>query len=115
MDSRTLRGVPWALSCSRRCFVSYGWHRNRGVTTRNIPRTSKTSNVTEVILALGATVNGQITAAHLQANDVIVSALAHGMPVGGELEYLDDGTILSALRGRRPLRGDTILTDLTES
>lgn len=63
--------------------------------------------VTEVILATGATVDGQTTA-HYVADcladcQVTVSGLAHGVPVGGELDYLDDGTIAAALRARRPV------------
>lgn len=58
----------------------------------------------EIILALPATVDGQATA-HvvmdmLSENPVKTSRLAHGMPVGGELDYLDDGTILTAFRAR---------------
>lgn len=60
----------------------------------------------EIILALGATVDGQTTAHYvtdrLEAFDVTVSRLAHGVPVGGELDYLDDGTLTTALRARRP-------------
>lgn len=60
--------------------------------------------VREVILALPATVDGQATA-HvvmdmLSETPVKTSRLAHGMPVGGELDYLDDGTILTAFRAR---------------
>jgi len=62
--------------------------------------------VKEVILALNATVDGQTTAHvvtdRLVAADVIVSRLAHGVPVGGELDYLDDGTLTAALKARRP-------------
>lgn len=58
----------------------------------------------EVILALSATVDGQSTAHyiadHLMPLGVKVSRLAHGVPVGGELDYLDDGTIVTALRSR---------------
>lgn len=61
----------------------------------------------EVILALGATVDGQITthtiARLLKDSKVVVSGLAHGMPVGGELDYLDDGTIITALKARQPI------------
>jgi recombination protein RecR len=60
--------------------------------------------VKEVILALSATVDGQTTAhfitdllAHLP---VKVTRLAHGVPVGGELDYLDDGTLAAAIRQR---------------
>jgi recombination protein RecR len=63
--------------------------------------------VKEVILALSATVDGQTTAHYiadrLQSTGVEVSGLAHGMPVGGELDYLDDGTISAALKARRPV------------
>ena len=63
--------------------------------------------VTEVILALSATVEGQTTAHYLSERladkGVTVSRLAHGVPVGGELDYLDDGTLTAALKARRPL------------
>ncbi len=63
--------------------------------------------VKEVILATSATVEGQTTAHYivdrLAASGVTVSGLAHGVPVGGELDYLDDGTITAALKDRRAL------------
>ncbi|PSK86672.1 DNA replication and repair protein RecR [Limimaricola soesokkakensis] len=61
--------------------------------------------VSEVILALGATIDGQTTAHYIadQLPDVSVTSLAQGVPVGGELDYLDDGTISAALRARRSL------------
>jgi len=63
--------------------------------------------IKEVILALSATVDGQITAHYiaekLRAMDVTVSGLAHGVPLGGELNYLDDGTIAAALKARHPI------------
>ena len=59
----------------------------------------------EVILALNATVDGQTTAHYiaeaLEGTGVQISSLAQGVPVGGELDYLDDGTIGAALRARR--------------
>ena len=62
--------------------------------------------VREVILALPATVDGQTTAhylsEHLTGLQVEVTSLARGVPVGGELDWLDDGTIATALRARRP-------------
>jgi recombination protein RecR len=63
----------------------------------------ETEGVTEVILALGATVDGQTTAHYVadQLGGVNVTTLAQGVPVGGELDYLDDGTITAALRARR--------------
>jgi recombination protein RecR len=62
--------------------------------------------VREVILATNATVDGQTTAHYLtdrlEECGVAVSRLAHGIPVGGELDYLDDGTLGAALKARRP-------------
>ncbi len=62
--------------------------------------------VREVILALSATVDGQTTAHYLaerlQTLSVTVSRLSHGVPVGGELDLLDDGTLFAALQSRRP-------------
>ncbi|MEQ8394269.1 recombination mediator RecR [Thalassobaculum sp.] len=63
--------------------------------------------VNEVILAMNATVDGQTTAHYLAdrlaSTGVKVSRLAHGVPVGGELDYLDDGTLAQALRARQAL------------
>lgn len=63
-------------------------------------------DVREVILALPATVDGQTTAHYLAERlggaNVSVTMLARGVPVGGELDWLDDGTIAQALRARRP-------------
>jgi len=65
------------------------------------------SAVEEVILALSATVDGQTTAHYiadrLAEHGLTVSRLAHGVPVGGELDYLDDGTLATALKARRPI------------
>ena len=62
--------------------------------------------VKEVILATSVTVEGQTTAHYLTdrlaACGVVLSGLAHGVPVGGELDYLDEGTLSAALRARRP-------------
>ncbi|MCX7348532.1 MAG: recombination mediator RecR [Alphaproteobacteria bacterium] len=63
--------------------------------------------VKEVVLALNATVEGQTTAHYvterLKAMGIAASRLAHGVPVGGELDYLDEGTLTQAIRARRPL------------
>jgi len=63
--------------------------------------------VREIVLALSATVDGQTTAHYitdlLHDADVIVTRLAHGVPVGGELDYLDEGTLSAAIRSRTPL------------
>ncbi len=67
---------------------------------------AKDPAVTEVILAVNATVEGQTTAHYvtdmLHDCDVKVTRLAHGVPVGGELDYLDDGTLAAAMRSRTP-------------
>lgn len=63
--------------------------------------------VKEVIIALKATVDGQTTAHYLgdklEPYNVELTRLAHGMPIGGELDYMDDGTITLALKSRRSL------------
>ena len=65
------------------------------------------SDMTEVILALSATVDGQTTAHYIQERlaglPVEITRLAHGVPVGGELDYLDDGTLAQALKARGKL------------
>lgn len=63
--------------------------------------------IKEIILALNATVDGQTTAHYitdlLRDTGITVTRLAHGVPVGGELDYLDDGTLAAAIRSRTPL------------
>ncbi|MEM7317547.1 MAG: recombination mediator RecR [Pseudomonadota bacterium] len=63
-------------------------------------------DITEVILALNATVDGQTTAHYIAdqlEHRVRLTSLAQGVPIGGELDYLDDGTISAALRARKEL------------
>ena len=63
--------------------------------------------IDEVVLAMNATLEGQTTAHYIaeriEAFPVRVTQLAHGLPVGGELDYLDEGTLAQALRARRPV------------
>jgi recombination protein RecR len=62
--------------------------------------------ITEVILALNATVDGQTTAHYIAdqlQGRVRLTSLAQGVPIGGELDYLDDGTITAALRARKDI------------
>jgi recombination protein RecR len=63
-------------------------------------------HVKEVVLAVNATVEGQTTAHYiierLKGLNIATSRLAHGVPVGGELDYLDEGTLTQAMRARRP-------------
>lgn len=63
--------------------------------------------IDEVVLAMNATLEGQTTAHYIadriERFPVRITQLAHGLPVGGELDYLDEGTLAQALRARRPL------------
>lgn len=65
------------------------------------------ADVSEIILATNATVDGQTTAHYLTDRladcGVSITRLARGLPVGGELDYLDDGTLLTALSSRKPI------------
>ena len=65
----------------------------------------RVKGIEEVILAMNATVEGQTTAHYLMdlLTDVKVTRLAHGVPVGGELDYLDEGTLSAAFKARRSL------------
>ena len=72
----------------------------------SLVRRASSGDVKEVILAVNATVDGQTTA-HFITNQlapsrVKISRLAHGVPVGGELDYLDEGTLSAAIRSRTP-------------
>lgn len=68
---------------------------------------ASSGEVKEVLLALNATVEGQSTAHYLteqlSATGVEVSRLAQGVPIGGELDYLDEGTLAAAIRSRKRL------------
>ncbi len=74
-----------------------------------LERVRTSPELKEIVLALNATVEGQTTAhylhRHLQERrpDLMITALAHGVPMGGELDYLDDGTLSTALGARRAL------------
>ncbi len=63
--------------------------------------------IDEVVLAMNATLEGQTTAHYiaerLEGMPIRITQLAHGLPVGGELDYLDEGTLAQALRARRPV------------
>ena len=67
----------------------------------------KKNNIEEIILATSATVEGQTTAFYIQDSlrniNVKISKLAQGLPVGGEIENLDDGTLVSAFKNRKNL------------
>ena len=71
---------------------------------------AKKDEIEEVILALSSTVEGQTTAFYIQDSlrdtNVKISKLAQGLPVGGEIEFLDDGTLVSAFKNRGPVVDD---------
>ena len=109
-------GDLWALE---RAGVHRGLYHVLGVTLSALAGTGpddlnsasllarvRDGEATEVILALGATVEGATTAHwltdRLRPLGVAVSRVGHGMPIGGALEVLDDGTLAAALRARRP-------------
>ena len=66
---------------------------------------AKDGLISEIILALPATVDGQTTAhyltEHLESSGVSITRLSQGVPVGGELDYLDEGTLAAAMKSRR--------------
>ncbi len=70
-------------------------------------RRVEAGGVDEVVLAMNATLEGQTTAHYiaerLERFPIRLTQLAHGLPVGGELDYLDEGTLAQALRARRPV------------
>ena len=71
-------------------------------------RRVEAGGIDEVVLAMNATLEGQTTAHYvaerIERFPVRVTQLAHGLPVGGELDYLDEGTLAQALRARRPVQ-----------
>ena len=94
-----------ALPCARRHAVAARRRRpGRSQSRRAWSARVGEGGVKEVILAVNATVDGQTTAHYitdlLSAYPVKVTRLAHGVPVGGELDYLDDGTLAAAMRQR---------------
>jgi recombination protein RecR len=81
--------------------------RPEDLTIAALVRRCAAGEVREAILAMNATVDGQSTAHYLtdrlEGTPVKISRLAHGVPIGGELDYLDEGTLAAALKARRPL------------
>jgi recombination protein RecR len=68
---------------------------------------ARSDDVKEILLALNATVEGQSTAHYLmdrlEETSVTITQLAHGVPIGGELDYLDEGTLAAAIKARKTL------------
>jgi len=84
--------------------------KNDGLLISSLIERVKKNSVKEVILATSATVEGQTTAHYIQDSlknfKVKISKLAQGVPVGGEIEFLDDGTLFSAFKNRGPVVSD---------
>src|SRR5580765_2081865 len=99
----------WALDRSRlfpgRFHVLGGRPEDLGI-DKLVSRVAA-GGIDEVVLAMNATLEGQTTAHYLAERlerfPVRVTQLAHGLPVGGELDYLDEGTLAQAMRARRPV------------
>ena len=76
----------------------------------SIVKRIKNNNVKEVIIATSATVEGQTTAHYIEDTikngKIKISKLGQGLPVGGEIEQLDDGTLISAFKNRVPVSSD---------
>jgi recombination protein RecR len=81
--------------------------RPEDLTIDQLVRRVSQGGIDEVVLAMNATLEGQTTAHYLaerlEGFPIRLSQLAHGLPVGGELDYLDEGTLAQALRARRPI------------
>ena len=81
--------------------------RPEDLTIDSLLRRVADGGIDEVVLAMNATLEGQTTAHYIaeriEGYPVRVTQLAHGLPVGGELDYLDEGTLAQALRARRPV------------
>ncbi len=81
--------------------------RPEDLTVDTLVKRVSAGGIDEVVLAMNATLEGQTTAHYLAERlekfPIRISQLAHGLPVGGELDYLDEGTLAQALRARRPL------------
>lgn len=81
--------------------------RPEDLTIEALLRRVGAGGIDEVVLAMNATLEGQTTAHYiaerLEDMPVRITQLAHGLPVGGELDYLDEGTLAQALRARRPV------------
>ena len=76
----------------------------------SLVRRIKKNNLREVIIATSATIEGQTTAHYIEdtikSDKIKISKLGQGLPVGGEIEQLDDGTLISAFKNRVPVSND---------
>jgi len=91
--------------------ISSSGHRKEDLLINSLVERVKKDKIEEVIIATSATVEGQTTAYYIQDSlkkiNVKVSKLAQGLPVGGEIENLDDGTLFSAFKNRNGIQDDS--------
>ena len=91
--------------------ISSSGHRKEDLLINSLVERVKKDKIEEVIIATSATVEGQTTAYYIQDSlkkiNVKVSKLAQGLPVGGEIENLDDGTLFSAFKNRNGFKDDS--------
>ena len=103
--ARCLTG--WSIDRQTGRFLFAPRRHDNGEKTVLGRRIPAAGGIDEVVLAMNATLEGQTTAHYiaerLEAFPVRLTQLAHGLPVGGELDYLDEGTLAQALRARRPM------------
>ena len=92
--------------------ISSSGHRKEDLLINSLVERVKKDKIEEVIIATSATVEGQTTAYYIQDSlkkiNVKVSKLAQGLPVGGEIENLDDGTLFSAFKNRNGIQDDSV-------
>ena len=85
-------------------------HNQKNLLIDSLVRRIKKNNLKEVIIATSATVEGQTTAHYIEdtikSNKIKISKLGQGLPVGGEIEQLDDGTLISAFKNRVPVSSE---------
>ena len=107
MGDGTGVGLSWAVSCLGGTLSALDGRGPEDLHIDRLVRRAGHDDTAEIILALSATVDGQTTAHYIGeklANlPLDITRLAHGMPVGGELDYLDDGTLAQALKARAKL------------
>ena len=97
----------WVDICSWRQVISLDGVGPEDLNLSSLLKRIETEDIDEVVLAMNANLEGQTTAHYLverlEVFPIRITQLAHGLPVGGELDYLDEGTLAQALRARRPV------------
>ena len=91
--------------------ISSVGHKKEDLLINSLIERVKKDKIEEIILATSATVEGQTTAFYIQDSlsniDVKITKLAQGLPIGGEIENLDDGTLLSAFKNRSKINSNS--------